>query len=159
MNIFILDSDKRKSVIYHTDRHIVKMPLEATQLLCNAYYYTGENEKYSEFIYKPTHLEHQCSLWASKSLSNWLWLQDYVILMGYEYTYRYGKLHKSAQLSRVLPKPSLSDCGLTEFPLCMPDDVKVPGDAVKSYRNYFIKYKQHLKQYTKRDIPEWFKDI
>lgn len=156
MNIFILDKNKRKSVEYHTDKHIVKMPLEATQLLCNAYYYTQEFDKYSDFIYKPTHLKHQCSLWVSESLSNWLWLQDYVILMGYEYTYRYGKLHRSVQLAKVLPKPNLKDQGLTEFKLCMPEDVKVPKDAVESYRNYFIKYKQHLKQYTKRSIPDWF---
>ena len=158
MNIFILDENKRKSVEYHTDKHIIKMPLEATQLLCNAYYYTQESGKYSDFIYKPTHLKHQCSSWVSESLSNWLWLQDYIILIGYEYTYRYGKLHRSVQLAKVLPKPDLKDRGLTEFKLCMPEDVKIPKDVVGSYRNYFIKYKQHLKQYTKRSIPDWFID-
>lgn len=36
MNIFILDSDIRKSAKYHTDKHCVKMILEHCQMLCTA---------------------------------------------------------------------------------------------------------------------------
>ena len=34
MNIFILDEDLDKCAEYHVDKHIVKMPLEAGQMLC-----------------------------------------------------------------------------------------------------------------------------
>ena len=37
MNIFILDYSPKLSAQYHPDRHIVKMPLEAVQLLCSAH--------------------------------------------------------------------------------------------------------------------------
>ena len=34
MNLFFLDNDLDKCAEYHVDKHIVKMPLEAAQLLC-----------------------------------------------------------------------------------------------------------------------------
>ena len=36
MNLFNLDEDVDKSAEYRVDKHIVKMPLEAAQLLCTA---------------------------------------------------------------------------------------------------------------------------
>ena len=36
MNLFYLDEDFDKCAQYHVDKHIVKMPLEAAQLLCTA---------------------------------------------------------------------------------------------------------------------------
>ena len=36
MNLFYLDEDFDKCAEYHVDKHIVKMPLEAAQLLCTA---------------------------------------------------------------------------------------------------------------------------
>lgn len=152
MNIFILDPDKRLSVTYHPDKHIVKMPLEGAQLLCSTLYRTGEAK---EWMYEPTHMNHPCSLWVAHSLSNWLWLQDYVVLMGKEYTYRYGKYHKSAELAEVLDKPSIPDIGLTQFIKAVPEEFKsLP--VVEAYRQYFIRDKQHLKRYTRRPIPDWW---
>lgn len=152
MNIFILDDDEFTSVIYHPDKHIVKMPLEGTQLLCSTLHRTGEAE---DWIYKPSHLNHPCSLWASESLSNWLWLQRYVILMGNEYTYRYRKKHKSVELAKILPIPSVPDLGLTPFIKAVPAEFKeLP--VVEAYRQYFIRDKQHIKKYTGRQIPYWW---
>ena len=34
MNIFILDEDLDRCAEYHVDKHIIKMPLEAAQMLC-----------------------------------------------------------------------------------------------------------------------------
>lgn len=152
MNIFILDSDKQLSVIYHPDKHIVKMPLEATQLLCNALHETGLS---LSWIYKNTHTKHPCSIWARESISNWRWLREYVLMMGAEYTYRYGKSHKSVELAKVLPEPNIQDLGLTPFVKAVPIEFKsLP--VVDAYRQYFIRDKQHLKQYTKRNIPNWW---
>lgn len=156
MNIFILDEDKQKSVIYHPDKHIVKMPLEATQVLCSVLWATGQADLVQN-IYKPSHTHHPCYKWALESVDNWLWLQDYVRLMGYEYTYRYGKLHKSVLLARILPKPTTESKGVTAFVKCVPDEFR-HLDVVEAYREYFINYKQHLKVYTGRDIPSWWVD-
>ena len=152
MNIFILDSDMVLSVTYHPDRHIVKMPLEGTQLLCSTLHRTGEA---FDWMYKPTHMNHPCSLWVAESLSNWLWLQKYVVLMGREYSYRYGKNNKSAELAAILDKPNIPDLGITPFAKAVPQEFKeLP--VVEAYRKYFIHYKQHLKQYTKRQVPYWW---
>jgi aminopeptidase N len=37
-----------------------------------------------------------------------------------------------------------------------PDDVKIKGDSLKSYRNYYIKNKIHLANWKNREVPEWY---
>jgi hypothetical protein len=46
---------------------------------------------------------------------------------------------------------------MTEFALAMPDEYKVDGDVVKSYRNYYIGSKQHIAKWTGREAPEWYR--
>ena len=154
MNIFILDTNPYKSVIYHTDKHIVKMPIESTQILCTVLHMHGVVPNWA---YRPTHQSHPCVVWANESLTNWLWLQHYTHLLGEEYTYRYGNKHRSVDIAMQLSKPPLSDKGLTPFAKCVPDEFKSLS-VVEAYRQYFIHYKNHIKQYTKRDIPEWWID-
>jgi hypothetical protein len=42
----------------------------------------------------------------------------------------------------------------------MPDNVKVPGNSLKSYHNYYINNKTHLASWrgkiNSRNVPEWF---
>ena len=152
MNVFILDNDMKKSVRYHPDKHIVKMPLEATQLLCNAYHFINEEV---DGIYRLSHRHHPLNKWVIESVQNWIWLRGYVLLMGEEYTYRYGKTHKSVELAKQLPIPNLPDKTMTPFVKCVPEEFR-NLDIVEAYRQYFIWYKQHLKKYTKRDVPDWW---
>ena len=152
MNVFILDKDMEKSVIYHPDKHIVKMPLEATQLLCNAFHLPYKDIK---GLYKLSHIHHPLNKWVIESVNNWIWLRDYVLLMGKEYTYRYGKHHKSVELAQGLPIPDLPKINMTPFIKCVPKEFK-ELDVIDAYRHYFIRDKQHLKKYTKRDIPDWW---
>ena len=154
MNIFILDMDMIKSIQYLPDKHVVKMPLESTQLLCGAYYTLGQSTGKTG-IYKATHLKHPCSVWTAESLDNWLWLQEYTLKLGEEYTYRYGKKHKSVELAKSLIAPDMESLGLTEFAKAVPEEFK-DLDVVDAYRQYFIKYKNHIKTYTNRDIPSWW---
>ena len=46
MNIFILDEDLDKCAEYHVDKHIVKMPLEAGQMLCTVHW----THKYAGYV-------------------------------------------------------------------------------------------------------------
>lgn len=112
MNIFILDKDPTLSVIYHTDKHIVKMPIESTQILCTVLHNTHQAP---DWAYKPTHKSHPCVQWASESLDNWRWLRNYALLLGNEYTYRYDKQHKSITIAQWLPEPNIPSIGLTPF--------------------------------------------
>lgn len=54
------------------------------------------------------------------------------------------------------PPPALADIGPTPPALAMPDDVKVPGDPVASYRACYIKYKRHLAAWKNRQPPAWY---
>jgi hypothetical protein len=38
----------------------------------------------------------------------------------------------------------------------MPEDCKVPGDVVASYRKYYIDKKADMAKWTKREPPDWF---
>ena len=114
MNIFILDEDLDTNAEYHVDKHIVKMPLEAAQMLCTVHWinkYVGyvprkltsdewalvSKQKTNiprDFPYLPTMYNHPCTIWARSSMDNYEWLYTYALALGEEYTYRYGKVHK-----------------------------------------------------------------
>lgn len=38
----------------------------------------------------------------------------------------------------------------------MPDDCKIPGQTIESYRRYYIEHKVRFARWTKRQIPSWF---
>jgi hypothetical protein len=151
MNIFILDEDPKKAVQYMVDKHIVKMPLETAQLLCSAHHTSG-----IETPYKITHINHPCSKWVRESLSNYLWLIDYGLELCKEYTYRYGKVHKSQQVIEWASYniPNLPNVNLTRFVQAMPDVYK-NINAIKAYRNYYLGEKRHIFLWKKRKKPCW----
>ena len=153
MNVFILDKDMKQSIIYHPDKHIVKMPVEAAQLLSNAFYEIG---KLPHMVYKPSHLHHPLNKWVCESLNNWLWLAEYTLLMGEEYSFRYGKKHASVEMVKKFTIPELPIIGMTPFVKCVPEEFR-HLDVVEAYRQYFIRDKNHIRKYTKRDIPDWWK--
>jgi hypothetical protein len=73
-----------------------------------------------------------------------------------EYSFQYGKIHKTADLRescrcyrKILQGP------LTPFAVAMPDDCKMP-DAISAYRLYYKKYKSDFAVWTKRPAPIWF---
>ena len=74
MNIFYLDPDIQKCVELHCDKHVVKMPLETTQMLCTVHYRYG-----GDAPYKPVHAKHPCTLWAGNFYLNYRWLWDFEI--------------------------------------------------------------------------------
>ena len=83
------------------------------------------------------------------------------ILDGDEYTHRYGKVHSTDSLLRDLlmsPPTKIKEGGLTTMPQAMPDHCKKP-DSVDAYRTYYIQEKKRFAKWTKRDVPEWFKDV
>jgi Pyrimidine dimer DNA glycosylase len=121
MNIFVLDNDPVVAASYYIDKHCVKMPLEIAQLLC-----TTINLQGVETPYKPTHINHPCSVWLRESLANWNWLVRHGIAVSEEYTRRYGKRHKSQDVIEWCAEnlPKLNDIGLTNFAQAMPEEYK-----------------------------------
>lgn len=161
MNIFLLDFDLKKNAEYYIDKHCNKMIIETAQLLCTARNLVGDGKG----IYRTTHKNHPCSIWARQSSDNYRFLCDLGIHIAEEYTFRYGKRHKSLDV--------IEDCyrnvpqiggDFTLPPSCM-DSSFIVGDVVSNYRNYYMRDKvfdnrgRIMAKWTKRQRPSWFLDI
>lgn len=153
MNIFVLDLDIEKCARHHADQHVVKMILESALMLC-----TTLAEHGMDTPYRPTHRHHPCTKWTAESLDNWRWLKELALCLNQEYRWRYRRRadHKSAAIIKGLPLPPIEAKGLTEFAQAMPQKYKVPGDAVKAYRNYYLGEKAAFATWTRRKTPRWF---
>lgn len=154
MNIFVLDDDIEKSVQYHCDKHVVKMCIEYAQLLCSVHNVTNPDVVVP---YKLTHKNHPCAIWARTSIQNYEYLFSLAVLLGEEYTYRYGKFHKSALMVETLPSITLPDIGMTEHAKCVHDDFKIIENPVEAYRAFYNRDKAYFCKWKYRDVPNWFK--
>lgn len=176
MNIFYLSHDPKECAEWHMDRHTTKMILEYAQLLSTAHRVldgvelsglsaTGRKKKFwtlsdsrEHILYKATHIHHPSAVWVRQSDANYAWLYRLFGALMDEYTYRYGKTHACQKLSHALsyrPKNILKS-EFTEPTPAMPNEVKIAGDSIKSYRNYYINNKTHLASWKKRSTPGWY---
>lgn len=160
MNIFILNRNPRVAAKYHCDKHVVKMVLETAQILSTVAHHYGSN---IPGLYKPTHPNHPCVVWAREPL-NFAWLHRLGEYLCLEYTYRYGKTHASERVINSIKLPmDLVGAYITEtansyrnyeFVQAMPDQYKDP-DPVTAYRNYYLGEKSHMLVWTRRAAPFW----
>jgi hypothetical protein len=176
MNIFYLDHDVTKCAEMHNDKHVDKMILEYAQLLSTAHRYldgiptvglseSGRKRKQyilsderEQVLYSATHINHPSAVWVRQSDSNYDWLFAMFQALLDEYTFRYGKVHATSRLEAWLCRipENIPYKAFTEPTPAMPDEVKVPGNSIKSYRNYYINNKLHLASWKNRSVPEWF---
>ena len=179
MNIFFLDRSPRIASSYHVDKHVVKMILETAQLLSTAHrvldghivtsHITGRkktsyvlNDDRENILYKATHANHPSAIWCRSGINQYRWTYELFVHLTQEYTYRYGKQHKCEQLLDALSNPPKNideSATWTEATPAMPDECKVPGDSVTSYRNYYAKYKTRLAKWSNRNVPSWYTQL
>ena len=187
MNLFYLDENLDACAEAHVDKHIVKMPLEAAQLLCTAIWVdsvigfvpralnkeeTRELNSLKSNIkslpmeerpltpYLPMMYNHPCTIWTRSSLDNFEWVHCYANALNDEYYYRYGRQHKSVvEVINRLPEPkNMPRLGMTEFLLAMPDELKMEGDPIQSYRDYYHLDKATFAKWSYRDKPHWWNE-
>jgi hypothetical protein len=156
MNIFFLDFDPRKAANYHCDKHVVKMILETAQLLYCAHWMTNP-ETLPVTAYRKTHPNHPCAIWTRESHANYMWLCELGMALCEEYTFRYGKTHKTHSHIKWLTEtpPNLPCIGVTTIRMAMPLEYKRPN-PVDAYRAYYIENKLTLRKivrYTRRQPP------
>ena len=183
MNIFYLDKHVSRCAEMHNDKHCIKMILEYAQLLSTAHRVidgtitqgtSASGRKRTTYrladqregvLYSATHINHPSAIWVRQTSSNYMWLYDLWVCLMEEYTYRYGKVHKCESIGLVkmlinqVPN-NIPNGPFTEPTPAMPDDVKVSGDSIASYRNYYIQNKSHLASWSgkinSRPVPEWY---
>jgi len=154
MNIFILHTDPNAAARLHCDKHVIKMILESAQMLSSAIAKYGGTPRY-----KPTHVGHPCTRWASETRDNFDWLVELALALACEYEHRYAakREHKSVDVIRdahaqrlLVPAGSL-----TTFAQAMPDQYK-HADAVTAYRRYYAAEKARFATWrAPRVRPDW----
>ena len=157
MNIFFLHILPQVCAQMHIDKHVIKMILETTQLLCSAHHMFP-----SDYIpcYKLTHKNHPSSIWTRESKANYKWLCSLGQELCKEYTYRYGKIHKCQSYIEdlALHVPDLPDIEFTSPKQAMPAMYK-DDDAIDAYRTYYFFGKMNIHSWNGkiagRPTPDW----
>jgi len=119
VNLFYLDEDHDINAQYHVDKHVVKMILEAVEMLCMAYWVQSTigftprvltKEEYAEvckersrwrntdigerpypYLGYNSHLNHISSVFVRSSLTNFEWTYNYAYTLDKERLYRNPK--------------------------------------------------------------------
>ena len=175
MNIFYLEHDVTNCAKMHVDKHCVKMILEYAQLLSTAHraldgiqsigvsktgrkqtrYVLSDSRESS--LYSATHINHPSAIWVRQSCANYDWLFKMFVALMNEYTHRYGKVHACNRLIEDLshaPK-NISEGSFTQPTPAMPEQYKVFGDSIKSYKNYYLGDKKRMFSWKRREVPSW----
>jgi len=158
MNIFVLDPNPVRAAGYHMNIHVNSQLKEAAQMLSTAHrlidghLYTEKTKSNrnikrwalpdarEKILYKATHVNHPCAIWARHNDRNYLWLYSLFRALCLEYTLRGGKTHKtdhdlSSTLSS-LPYNITKAERMTPLPQAMPDEFKDPNPVI-AYRKYY----------------------
>lgn len=175
MNIFYLHNDPRICAQHHVDKHCVKMILEYAQLLSTAHRVldgtesvglsdSGRKKKTwtlpdsrNDVLYSATHINHPSAIWVRQSKANYIWLWNLFECLCTEYSYRYGRTHATERLVQVLSTPpkNIGFGPFTEPTPAMPEDYKVSGDSIQSYKNYYLGDKKRMFSWKNRPAPSW----
>ena len=155
MNLFILHLSPRLAALYYFDSHVIKIILEAVQLLFTAKLILDPQYDYSDAPkrYKPTHANHPVAVWVRRSKENWDWTCELVVALMDEWHYRYQhmKVHGCEPVYRWLtthpPPMSVLPRVTRKLPPETPDDshgatyIKICGQAVSIKPSWIDKSK------------------
>ena len=176
MNIFVVDEHPVRAARQMVDKHVVKMILEAGQMLSTSHrvldgdeYYdrTKNNRRIKRWrlsderedkLWKASFVNHPCTRWTMESRMNYRWHATHALALCREYTHRYEKIHKAQPLIEYLfnREPlNIKEGGLTKFAVAMPEQYKVEC-SVESYRNYYRGEKAYFAKWKNRETPTWW---
>ncbi len=182
MNIFVLDQDIQQSARFHNNSHVVKMPTEIFQMLSfNIRFFLGDQnndwlipneDKEVPLLAKFSkgHFNHPCSVWMRESQANIDYSVRLAVALEDEWRFRFNhdskQTHKAVQrMCDFLDTPMyqellkhIPDVPATDFAQALPEQYR-HRDPVVAYREYYIRDKQHLANWGKREMPSWYKNI
>lgn len=156
MNIFVVQNDPVEAARDLCDQHIVKMPLETAQLLCNVRHLQGLDAPYAPFNPK-----HPAAQWTAESRENYRWLLRHGSALCEEFTRRYQRRHRAENVIDFCADRAedlhFDRQNATEFVQCMPEIYRIPHQAVEAYRAYYRGEKSRFARWKYSPIPDWFK--
>jgi hypothetical protein len=172
MNIFFLDDCPGKAARAQADKHVLKMPVECTQMLVAALRRHGAGDAdvpltKSGHPHRGGYPNHPSTRWVGDSSANFFWLADHGLALCREYTYRYGRVHACEQQiyeAREAGWDFVPYGPMTEVPLCIGEDLQaVYGrraslwDAPEAYQHFYRVDKRRFARWDKgRDAPFWW---
>ena len=183
MNIFYLSKDPIEAARMSCDKHVCKMIIESAQMLSTAHrLLDGEeymdktkngrnikrwrlkNSNEEAIIYKASHIKHPSTIWVMSNAYNYRWLYLHMIELNEEFKKRYNHTQDHMtirKLKDILKHPpkniALGKIGTDPTP-AMPDECKIPGDVVGSYRKYYIMKKREFATWkAPAKMPDWYK--
>jgi hypothetical protein len=121
-----------------------------------------------EAMYYPMTRNHECSIWTSKNINNYIWMYNFFIEVNEEKFYRYGSKHTSFnQLSFLLnPNQEMTaepDWDFGNYLKLKKDKGKDDDKTIfEISRNYLFKKWQEQKtplEWGKRGKPQWAIDM
>jgi hypothetical protein len=119
MNLFVLSANPKEAAEAHGDKHVVKMILEACQMLYTAHWTAvhphllkersavkiskahkllpvpehmlsaPKRKCQDEPGFRPVHLHHPCTIWIRECLGNYMWAIELALALAEEYEYRW----------------------------------------------------------------------
>lgn len=168
MNIFVVSTSPMISAWVLDDKRLNKMFLETTQLLCttikiNSRWSNLLSQKELESLYRVTHINHPCSVWARKEPQNTWWLFQYWRCLHNEYRFRFAKEHLCfTKFSKLF-----DDLWGVEASSYVKPDTFVDCSGISSDSHVFGNYMKCLSKkwnkdivkpkWTKRDHPSWYR--
>jgi len=169
MNSFVTDESPYESARVLPDKHIVKMPLEACQMLsivCSDKWGHGfgtlpksDGEPYKTD--KGAFRNHPSTAWANKTLENANWLLAHGFGLCWEYAARYGKVHTCfntlIEARKIIPESNWRSH--TPFSRAMPEEFKYDDsiDTITAYKMYIASKPWVKDNYLRlpHRKPEW----
>ena len=162
MQLFVLDKNPSNAVEYLADTHVIKMCLETAQILSTITAIKGI--PLHPDMPQPYNVNHPV-IKAIDTPEKLNWVLVYNIILQCEYTYRFHKDHKYANIIAMYMDTLYDydvDPDITEYDFSKNfKDFKTNNTyVVGAYRDYYKFKKSKIKRwtYTNREEPWWLKD-
>ena len=172
MNIFFLSAKPGRCARWHCDKHVVKMILESTQILYTAHHIWESKALEDAPLcvstgkrgYKKHSAKHPSVMWAAAALPHYIWLCWLGLALVKEHQHRFGPVARHScgvHLDWLLANPpermSEQLVWICDPTPAMPDEYKVAGNSVASYRRYYLGQKKDrgLLKWSRRHTPHW----
>lgn len=175
MNIFVTDKDPYKAAQNLCDKHVSKMIVETAQMLANCFSLEtlaskGCPRSQKGNARKHSYAKHPCTIWATKTKSNMMWLIRHGLAMSREKKFRTDKDHFSEQFIKWcmlnMHLATTPSGPLTEFAVAISQDQKCRThprfdnlSIVEKYREYYNYDKSRFAKWTKRAAPSWYSPV
>lgn len=159
MNIFLTSHIPQEAASHLDDLRLNKMILETAQLLSSAFRHLFSNHP---LLYRDTHLNHPCAIWARKNSRNYSWLVEYFDALAQEKYQRDLTIKKSNQVKYHKSWQRLFQLFNSKKIEHKPHSAKLEFfdfncTDFKKEKNITVAYKQQLAKKWQNDLrkPKW----